>query len=120
MPSPSFTNEVFKLQNMEVYNKKVRFKDIPDLREMDPASIPQLEIIHPYYLPIRLGLMFQFWPYLMTSIDSKWTSIRKVTYKILACMLNINVHNYDSVLTKRLKKEFPLLINSLLESHDSE
>lgn len=43
MPSPTFSNEVYKLQNSEIY-KKARSKDTPDLLKIDLFSLPKLEI----------------------------------------------------------------------------
>lgn len=54
MPAPSFSNEIYKAQNIELYNKKVRQSEIPDLRDVDPASLPEYEIIDPVYLSLRL------------------------------------------------------------------
>ena len=50
MPAPTFANEIYKAQNGEIYNKKVRQSEIPDLVTVDPRSLPQFEIIDPVYL----------------------------------------------------------------------
>ena len=50
MPTPSFSNEIYKAQNAEIYNKKIRQSEIPDLKEVDPALLPEYEILDPEYL----------------------------------------------------------------------
>jgi hypothetical protein len=120
MPSPSFSNEIYKSQNIELYNKRVRQSEIPDLKEVDPAVLPQYEIIDPVYLSCRLDLAFKVWNYVQNSLESKWTNIRKLTYRLLSSMLRINFHNYGSALKAKLKNHFPVLLNILLESNNAE
>ena len=50
MPAPSFANEIYKAQHIEMYNKRVRQNEIPDLREIDLTGLPEFEIIDPVYL----------------------------------------------------------------------
>ena len=60
------------------------------------------------------------WNYVQCSLDSKWTNIRKLTYHLLASMLRINFHNYGNSLKTKLKNNFPVLLNILLESNNTE
>ena len=117
MPVPWFSSDIFKSENTDMFNKKDKYKDI---REIDPINKPQLEIIDPYYLTIRLDFVFSVWPYVKVSLDSTWTCIKKVVYKVLACILKNNLQIYDLTQNKKLKKEFSLLLKSLLETNDSE
>jgi hypothetical protein len=120
MPSPSFSNEIYKFQNIEIYNKRVRQSEIPDLREVNPAVLPKYEIIDPLYLSCRLDLAFKVWNYVQNSLESKWTNIRKMAYRLFASMLRINFHNYGNALKLKLKNHFPVLLNILLESNNTE
>lgn len=120
LPAPSFSNEIYKSQNIEMYNKRVRQSEIPDLREIDPITLPEFEIIDPIYLSSRLDLAFRIWNYVQSSLESKWTNIRKLTYRLLASMLRINFHNYGNALKTKLKNNFPVLLNILLESNNTE
>ena len=117
MPVPLYSSDIFKSENIDMLNKKEKYKDI---REIDPINKPQLEIIDPYYLTIRLDFVFSVWPYVKASLDSTWTCIKKIVYKVLACILKNNLQIYDLTQNKKLKKEFSLLLKSLLETNDSE
>lgn len=120
MPAPTFSNEIYKSQNSEIYDKKVRQSEIPDLRDIDLENLPQFEVIDPMYLSIRLDIVFKVWDYTQNSLESKWNNIRKLTYRLLACMLRVSSCNYCSMLKKKLKNSFPVLLNILLESNNSE
>ena len=120
MPAPSFSNEIYKNQNPDINDKKVRQSEIPDLRDIDPQNLPQFDVIDPIYLSIRLDIVFRVWDYAQNSLESKWSNIRKLTYRLLACMLRISSWNYCSILKKKLKNNFPVLLNILLESNNSE
>ena len=103
MPAPTFSNEIYKLQNSEIYNKKVRQGDIPDIKDVDPLELPQFEVIDPIYLSIRLDIAIKVWDYTRISLDSKWNNIRKLGYRLFALMLRVSSWNYCSILKNYLK-----------------
>ncbi|CAI2383303.1 unnamed protein product [Moneuplotes crassus] len=120
MPAPSFANEIYKAQNIEMYSKKVRQNEIPDLREVDPALLPQYEIIDPEYLAMRLDLSFKLWDYIRAGLDSQWTNIQKLAYRLFGRILHIDFHNYNNELKRKFKKQVPTLLNLLLEKENTE
>ena len=120
MPTPSLANEIYKAQNIGLYNKKVRQNEIPDIREIDPSILPQYEILDPEYLSLRLDLAFKMWEYIRTSLDSKWTNIQKLAYQLFGIILHIDFNNYNGELKRKFKKQVPMLLNLLLEKNNTE
>jgi len=60
-------------------------------------SAPELDVLDPRYLRMRMKLVLSLWPHIHAALNSPWSNIRSVCYGLICSIFKIDVADYPTV-----------------------
>lgn len=102
LPVPTFQNEQVKArkQNRRAFQQSPQDSQADGELTLDIEVLsisdmtPEVDVMDPAYLRMRMKLVLSFWPHIQTALQSPWSNIRSICYGLVCSMLKINVSDY--------------------------
>jgi hypothetical protein len=57
-------------------------------------TTPELDVMEPAYLRMRMKLVFSLWPHIQFALNSPWSNIRSICYGLICSMLKVDINDY--------------------------